>query len=125
MENIAKIINLDDNVEEEVLIKINGVDLVAFITYSPYLIEIDHEYSVEIVLFADDVDIKENNQEEKCLVRDGETFAYTVKGFLNQMGQLDVGFLIEDEIFDDYEYLYEKYITLKVDRIDLEFVDKD
>ena len=34
---------------------------------------------------------------------------------------LDVGFFITSDLFNVYSYLKEKYVTLKVDRLDLDF----
>ena len=122
MENIVKVISINENVEEEAVIEINNIEIVTFIGYSPYPIELNEEYPVEISFFVDEADIKENNEEERKLVRRGKTFEYDVKGYLDSDGKLDIGFLIEDDLFGDYQHLYGKYIALKVNRINSEFV---
>jgi len=125
VDNIVKIMSLDEHIEEEAVVQINNIEFVTFIAYAPYLIEVNHQYPVEISLFVDEVEVKENADEIKSLIRIGETFEYIVSGYLNTKGQLDVGFLIEDEIFGDYQYLYGKFITLRVDRINSEFTDRE
>jgi hypothetical protein len=122
LKNIAKVISLDENIEEEAVIQINSVEFVTFIAYAPYIIEKNKQYSVEVSFFIDEILIQESKHETKKLIRNNDSFEYTVIGYLNKNGQLDVGFLIEDEIFDDYQYLYGKYINLKVDRINTEFI---
>lgn len=125
MDNIVKIMSLDEHIEEEAVVQINNIEFVTFIAYAPYFIEVNHQYPVEISLFVDEVEVKENADEIKSLIRIGETFEYIVSGYLNTKGQLDVGFLIEDEIFGDYQYLYGKFITLRVDRINSEFTNRE
>ncbi|WP_099223056.1 hypothetical protein [Listeria costaricensis] len=122
MENIAKVISLDEDIEEEALVQINSVEFATFIAYSPYPIEVGKQYPVEISFFVDEANVRENTSEIKGLIRSEETFGYTVNGYLNNKGQLDVGFLIEDDIFEDYQYLYGKYVILEVDRINSEFL---
>jgi len=125
LNNIAKVISLDENVEEEAVIQINNIEFVTFIAYAPYPIQTNKQYSVEISFFVDEVEIQENNEDIKGLIRNDETFEYNINGYLNDNGQLDVGFLIEDDIFEEYQYLYGRYVTLKVDRINSEFVAKE
>jgi len=125
VDNIVKIMSLDEHIEEEAVAQINNIEFVTFIAYAPYFIEVNHQYPVEISLFVDEVEVKENADEIKSLIRIGETFEYIVSGYLNTKGQLDVGFLIEDEIFGDYQYLYGKFITLRVDRINSEFTNRE
>jgi len=125
VDNIVKIMSLDEHIEEEAVVQINNIEFVTFIAYAPYFIEVNHQYPVEISLFVDEVEVKENADEIKSLIRIGETFEYIVSGYLNTKGQLDVGFLIEDEIFGDYQYLYGKFITLRVDRINSEFTNRE
>lgn len=117
-----KIISLNEDVEEEAVVKIKNIKFTTFIAYAPYVIDVDKCYPVEISFFVDEVDIQENSEAVKNLTRIDESFEYIVKGYLNDKGQLDVGFLIEDDVFEDYQYLYGKYVRLKVDRINLEFV---
>lgn len=122
LRNIANIIKLDEHIEEEATIEVNNIELVTFVSYTPYQIQVNQQYPVEISLFMDEIDIKESEVKAKSLIRERETFGYIVNGLLNDNGQLDVGFLIEDDVFEEYQYLYGKYITLKADRIDSEFI---
>lgn len=123
MKNIAEVIKLDDNLDEEALIMINNIEFVTFVAYAPYQIITRQQYPVEISFFVDEVEIQESANETKELIRDGNTFKYTISGYLNQKGQLDIGFIVEDELFEDYRYLCGTYITFKVDRIHSEFLE--
>ena len=40
MENIAKVISLDEDMEEEAVVQINNIEFVTFIAYAPYSIEV-------------------------------------------------------------------------------------
>jgi hypothetical protein len=124
MESIAEVIKIDENIEEEVVVEIKHVQFTGFIANAPYPINVGSKYIVEISLYYDEVEVKESIMREKSLVQKNDTFCYIINGFLNESGQLDIGFLIEDELFEDYQYLYGKYITLTVDRLNLDFLTK-
>lgn len=118
----AKVLRLNDCVEEEALVEINNVQFITFIVYTPYEIKVGKEYNVNISLFVDEIDIKESFNEIKCLIQCKEGFfQYIAMGYLDENGVFDVGFKIEDEIFEEYSYLYGKYVSFYVDRIDSEF----
>lgn len=119
----AKVLRLNDCVEEEALVEINNVQFITFIVYTPYEIKVGKEYNVNISLFVDEIDIKESFNEIKCLIQCKEGFfPYIAMGYLDENGVFDVGFKIEDEIFEEYSYLYGKYVNFYVDRIDSEFL---
>ncbi|WZY01536.1 hypothetical protein NSQ26_05725 [Bacillus sp. FSL W7-1360] len=121
MGNMATVIHLSEDIEEEVIIRINGVEFVTFVSFSPYVIEVNKKYPVEVSFFIDDTNVKESKASTKAMVRYGESFRYKINGYLNEDGVLDVGFLIKDDVFDDYQYLYGKYVSLEVDRINSSF----
>ena len=112
--HITKVLVVDENTEEEVTVSINNVEFVAFIAYAPYVIEIGKEYLTKISLFVDDIRLFENSSENRQLIREGDSFNYFVRGYLNKNGQLDVGFMIEDDLFQDSQYLYGKFVCLKL-----------
>ena len=114
---------LNDNIEEEAIISINNIDFTTFITFTPYKIKIGEEYPVDITLFGDILNITESLDKKIEINRMGETFGYIIHGYLFENGKLDIGFIIEDnELFYDYPYLYGKYVTFEVNRIDSEFL---
>ncbi len=114
---------LNDNIEEEAIISINNIDFTTFIAFTPYKIKIGEEYPVDITLFGDILNITESLDKKIEINRMGETFGYIIHGYLFENGKLDIGFIIEDnELFYDYPYLYGKYVTFEVNRIDSEFL---
>lgn len=46
----AKVIALNENIEEEAIISINNVEFTSFVSFTPYKIEIGKEYPVDITL---------------------------------------------------------------------------
>ena len=114
---------LNDNIEEEAIISINNIDFTTFIAFTHYKIKIGEEYPVDITLFGDILNITESLDKKIEINRMGETFGYIIHGYLFENGKLDIGFIIEDnELFYDYPYLYGKYVTFEVNRIDSEFL---
>lgn len=86
MRNLADVVKLDDNFDEEVLMSINSREFVAFIAYAPYPISCNKEYPVEISFFTDEVDVQESDSDIKELNREGDTFRYAINGYLTPNG---------------------------------------
>ncbi|QUH29783.1 hypothetical protein [Vallitalea guaymasensis] len=119
----ATLSKLSSIIEEEVILKINGYDVVGFATIIPYLIYEGEEYDVELsITCLDDLELNEITEHTKQLIRIDDTFKYKLQGKLIEKGKLDVGIIIEDELLDEYQYLIGKYIEITVDRIHVEFV---
>ncbi len=117
--------SIDSNVEEEVTLIVNGIKIIAF--KGSYFDEVHkgRNYSVEFELqIFDDYIVEELADESKGLERIDSGFSYWLKGKLHN-GEIDCGVQFEpDEILlSDYGYLEGKFIRLKVDRIDVEFLD--
>ncbi|WP_035437900.1 hypothetical protein [Bacillus sp. UNC322MFChir4.1] len=114
---------IDSCIEEEIVVKIKDIELTGFANIFPYEIKIGGIYPVELSLwFLDDFAIDIQDSQEKQITKLGEGFKYELKGLLTSDGMFDIGIRIEDEILEDYEYLYGKYIKLIVDRINIEFL---
>ncbi len=116
---------IGDNVEEEVTLDLNDLKVTCFAGVCPYEIHEGERYpvSLELIVF-DDYEVKESEVEFAGLEQIGESFSYWIKGRLEK-GVIDCGIQFEDEILlSDYGYLDGKFIQLKVDRIDVEFLDK-
>ena len=121
----AEVIRLDDDVEEEVVLRINGVELTCFASVCPYPIEEGATYQVALTpVVFDDYSIREMSADAlPTLVKIGGGFAYEVVGEL-ATAQLDAGCIsLEDDVLlRDYGYLNGKMVVWKVDRIDVEFL---
>jgi len=74
-------------------------------------------------MIFDDYEVKESEAESVGFKRVENGFSYWIKGRLEQ-GVIDYGIQLEDEAFlSDCGYLDGKFIRLKVDRIDVGFVE--
>lgn len=125
MKYIALIRNINKDIEEEVTVTINEVTLTGFANVCPYIIKEGQSYPISVgITVLDEFEIVEQQGKEKQFYRDGNSFAYEISGLLTEHGILDANILIEDEVFEDYRYMYGKYVKIKVDRISLEFIEE-
>jgi hypothetical protein len=121
---VAFIKQVNCDIEEEVTIKIGDIVLTGFANICPYPIEEERSYPVSIgFTILDEFEIVEQQEQKKQFSRIGNTFVYEISGLLTEQGLLDANILIEDEVFEDYSYMYGKYVKFKVDRISLEFLE--
>lgn len=122
---IAEVINLNDEIEEEVVLRINDIEITCFVSICLFLIEKHMTYQVQImpVIFHNYV-VYEVPEETKPLIeKEGDSFIYNCIGRLIG-NQLDINFIIleDDILLRDFSYLDGKMIAWKVDRIDVEFI---
>ncbi|OTY71040.1 hypothetical protein BK749_18090 [Bacillus thuringiensis serovar vazensis] len=124
MKYMAYVEKIDELIEEEVTININGVVFTGFSTVCPYKIEEGKNYPVilDITVF-DDIEINEGIDGVKNLKRIDNSFKYRISGILNPEF-IDVGIIITDEgeIFPEHSEYFNKYAEIEVDRINIEFV---
>ncbi|EUJ26467.1 hypothetical protein [Listeria cornellensis] len=119
----ATIISFNADIEEEIIVKINDVELTCFIGYCPIKISRGESYPVELSFFViDSLDVKAQLDDEKIteLVK-LENARYLLKGFLSSDGILNVGFNIKDELLEDYQFLFGEYVELEIDRMTIDF----
>ena len=119
MNNLVKVCRIDSLVEEEVEFLINNQKIIAF-NVSPQELIVEKEYEAEIDIFINDfLEIKEQENKEVKKARHIENFSYVLCGKLLEDNVLDVGFFITSDLFEDYNYLIGKYISLEVDRLQI------
>lgn len=121
----ALIICLGNDIEEEVTLSINGIELTCFSSVCPYDLHKGEMYPVllEIMIF-DEYQVSELGVGVVGLERIGNNFSYWITGRLDK-GEVDCGIRFEDEILlSNYGYMDGKLIKLKVDRIDVEFLQR-
>ncbi|MFT7723420.1 MAG: hypothetical protein QM788_11390 [Roseateles sp.] len=121
----AQVIKLNDDIEEEVALQINGVRLNCFASVCPYPIEEGKSYSVQLELvMLDDYEVMESPDDAApAFVETGKGFAYLVQGKLNGRYFEAGGLVFEDEVLQtEFGYLDGKMVTVKADRIDVEFL---
>lgn len=121
----VRIINLNDDVEEEVELQINEEKLSCFAGVCPYPLKVGNSYPAKLELVVlNDYNVRESlNSEGPAFVRMNRTFSYLVRGRLKGTC-LEAGEAVfEDEFLQkNYWYLDGKVVELNVDRIDVEFL---
>ncbi|WLV24512.1 hypothetical protein QR721_12840 [Aciduricibacillus chroicocephali] len=120
----ALVKRLDPQIEEEVTIEIEGIEFTGFAFICPYKIEVGESYPVSIgFTILNELIIHEIQRERKEIERIGLGYDYYIRGLLHA-DAIDAGlvFTDDDEYFSDYPEFVNKYIEMKVDRIDIEFL---
>lgn len=119
----AKVERIDEDVEEAVTLQFNGVRVVCFAGFCPYPIREGELYPVSTALtIFDEYKLCESNDRYPSLSQIGNSFSYMVTGLLSG-DVLDAGIKFLDEVFlSDYGYLNGKMVSLRVDRINVEFL---
>lgn len=115
---------IDENVEEEVALDLDGFEVTCFASVCPYHIKEGESYPVyfELTVF-DAYFVEESSAKKASLERIKDTFSYWITGKL-EGAVLNSLIQFEDEILlSDYGYLDGKFIRIKADRIDVEFLE--
>ncbi|ELN2737005.1 hypothetical protein [Pluralibacter gergoviae] len=124
MKYYAKLVSLNDDIEEEAVLSLGEKEICCFIDSAPYpLIEGDI-YLVEInVSFLDEEELSEAGSVNLSFDRVGETFSYEIVGFLSGDTLITDGIIFRDEFFaEEFSFLNSKYVALKPDRISVSFL---
>ncbi|MFV8602808.1 hypothetical protein ACNRDG_00635 [Ralstonia pseudosolanacearum] len=128
MKYLTKIERLSDDVEEEVVLRINGVELICFATVCPYKIEEGASYQVELTAQVfNEYQVSELGEEASpSIAQIGDSFSHVIAGRLRG-NRLDAGGIVfeDDVLLSDFGYLEGKMIAWKIDRIDVEFLSAD
>ncbi|CAN2249225.1 hypothetical protein [Bacillus vallismortis] len=114
---------LDPHIEEEVILKIEGIEFKGFSSVCPYEIEVGKKYPVLVgFTILDELVIREKRK-TKELERIDLGYQYYIRGIL-QENSIDAGIVLtdEDEYFSEYPYLIGEHVEIKVDRISIEFL---
>lgn len=119
----ALVKKIGDDVEEEVMLSLNGFEITCFAGICPYQIEEGKEYPVSFELMVfNDYCVEEAQEKVSSLERIGSGFSYWVVGKLKD-GTINSPIPFKDEILlSDFGYLDGKYVRVKADRIDVEFL---
>lgn len=121
----ALVTQLNENVEEEVSLIINGIELTCFAGICPYEIHVGKEYNVLLdLMIFNDYCVNKADFMSKKISRIERGFSYLLTGKLDG-SVIDCGIQFNDEILlSDFGYLDGQFIQLKVDRIDVEFLSE-
>jgi hypothetical protein len=122
----AKVVGLDPQIEEAVLVEINGSRVLAFANIMPFEVYIGNEYKVHLELkILDEISINKVNYEEKNIKQIDNSFTHSICGILDiDKAIIDAGIELEidKEFLFEYGYLHEQYVQLLVDRVAIEFI---
>ena len=128
MDNVyqAEVVALGEDIEEEVVLSIQGIRLTCFAGVCPYKIKKGKTYPVSLGLMVfGDYDIEAVEETTPGLTRRGRGFAYELRGWLRG-DALDAGIVFRDDVFlSQCGYLDGRFVSMKVDRIDAEFLQPD
>ncbi|MEC4723583.1 hypothetical protein RY831_31075 [Noviherbaspirillum sp. CPCC 100848] len=128
MNYLAQIKRLSDDVEEEVVLRINGLEVTCFATVCPYKIEEGASYQVELTaqVFNEYLVSELDEDASASIVQIGGSFSHVITGRLSG-NRLEAGAIVfeDDVLLSDFGYLEGKMIAWKIDRIDAEFLSDD
>ncbi|QSX06710.1 hypothetical protein JYG23_04455 [Sedimentibacter sp. zth1] len=123
MKQTALLTGVSEIIEEEVELRIGDVEFTGFASIIPYQLEVGNHYDVLVgITILDDFKIAESVAVIKGLKPLNSSFKYLIRGILKEGGILDAGVVFQDEIFEEYEYLINKFVEVEVDRISVEFM---
>lgn len=118
----ALVLEVDEPDGERVLLQIEGVVVKCFVNYCPRIIEVGHQYAVELSLLLPDEDYVNQISERRRAVVGRGYYACVVCGYLD--GSTLRSFV--DFTGLDFNYIYpclnNEYVEVGVDRIDVSFV---
>lgn len=121
----AKILRLNEDVEEEVVLVINGLELVCFVNMLPHGAKEGQSYQVELIpMVFNEYSVHELNGDVlPSIIQVNNSFSYIAVGKLSGNRLNAGGVVFEDDfLLSDFGHLEGKIISWKVDRIDVEFL---
>lgn len=125
MNNIysVKILEIDEDVEDVMLIEVAGIQLTSFANVCPYALEVGKEYDVMISFgFFNEYIVEEVEEHKAQVIQTSNNLSCWFMG-KHCGGYLESVINIEDEILiSDFAYLEGRYIRIKVDRVNVEFL---
>lgn len=126
MKYLAIIEGIDNLIEEEIIINIDGQQLRCFMPYgSSVQLEIGKQYHINLEAdIYDELEIKEVGKAVKEIKCINQTFAYYISGKLDiDNGKIEstIDIYLDKDFLYDYGFLDDKYVEFKVDRFNVEF----
>jgi hypothetical protein len=120
----ARVVRIGGVVEEEVLLRVLGYELLCFLAASSDAVEVGCSYLIEfdLVIFDEFSVVEVDDGSVASIEPVGDGFSYLITGRLND-GKLAAGKLVfeDDALRDSFSYLNGKMISLRVDRLDVIF----
>ena len=124
MKYYAKLISINENVEEEVIFAFGEYNICCFVDFSSVPLRVGNIYLVELGLwFNDDMQIEASKDKYFFIKREGETFEYIINGYLFEDKLILSNLIFQDESFYDFPYFENDFITLRSDRMTVSIID--
>lgn len=122
MSRQVKVVRIDQDVEEEVVVEVDGQLLTCFANVCPYPITAGQSYPATLSLWAaDGIVLRDAGHESPGILRVGDGFRHKVVGALHGT-VLDAGVPFEDEMFArEYQWLDGHLVVADADRIEIAF----
>ena len=124
MSNIkkAKLIRLNEIIEEEVTLLIEGEAIECFASFCPYNLEVGRVYNVELSInLSESYEIRKTEPTDVRAVKKGRGFSYYLYGSLDDDTFKTFTTLFDEDIHYDHPDLNNNFICLEVERIDASF----
>ena len=118
----VKVIALNEHVDEDVTLLIEGTVINCFVSYCPYKIEVGKTYDVELTLnLSDDYEIERVEPRKILIEKANYGYCYFLYGELLNETFLTFTSLSDEDIHYEHPECNEHFIKLKVQRIDASF----
>jgi hypothetical protein len=118
----ARIVAINEHVEEDVTLLIEGTIVNCFISYCPYEIEVGKSYDVELTIkLSDDYEIERTEPNELHVEKIDHGYSYFFYGELHNENFLTFTSLHDEDIHYDHPECNEHFIKLRVERLDVSF----
>ena len=116
------LLEIDEIVEEEVVVFVQGKAVKCFVSYCPFDIEVGKEYAAEFDLDLPDFDCVESAKlPAKQVEILGQGFSCVVSGYLDGTTFRSFVDFNDMELHYDYPKLNETYVSVRVNRINIDF----
>ena len=124
MNYYAKVIEINDDIDDEVLLSFGENDIYCFIASCPYEIIKGNVYLVEVELsFLDSEVIEPQSESDLSIIRQGNDFSYEIRGFKIDDKIITNGLVFSDGLYiQEYGYINHEYVLIKPDRISVSFL---
>ncbi|WP_124425136.1 hypothetical protein [Pseudomonas orientalis] len=118
----AQVLALNEHIEEDITLLIEGTIINCFVSYSPHDIEVGKIYDVELTMnLSDDYEIERAEPRTPLIEKISPGYAYLLYGNLRDTKFHSFVSLNDEDIHYDHPECNEHFIKLKVDRIDVSF----
>lgn len=123
MKYFAKVISLNNEFEEEVVLSFGEVELLCFINDCDYEISEGNIYLVDVgMTFLDSVSTVLSLNEIFEIKRINNSFSHEVSGFLSGHDFFSENIVFQDNLFKEDVPYDNQYITIYPDRISVSFL---